>query len=366
MGFWLGFTCLILIIYFVSFLISKDMEKYCTCLIILVLLIIGSFRYMIGWDYNTYVTLFQTVEYDDVFVEKSFIYLSVLLRENGFTYQMMFLVYEIAILCFLCKGVSFYTKKTSLFWTLYAFFPFAYMTSLGTIRQALAGAIIFWGTQYILKNKRFKYILSVLLASLVHTSSIICLPLFLFVGKKYKYIVHILLVLVSIAMAYANIVSNIVATIFDILDLRYINYIIAGSNNVPSVGYIAFYGGMWGVIVLLNRLTEKSVIDEKIKNISLNMSTLTVVSGVLLSFSYELIRVQYFFSIFYVISICLYVNCLINWDKIMVISNLFVFLSVGYFFVYLNNLQNNPQGMAQIDSMSAGNINYEFNWKLIE
>lgn len=59
-----------------------------------------------------------------------------------------------------------------------------YLVSMNGVRQFLAGAILFTATKYLLDGRLVKYILVILLASTIHQSAIIFIPLYFFVRRQ--------------------------------------------------------------------------------------------------------------------------------------------------------------------------------------
>ena len=140
-------------------------------------------------------------------------------------------------------------------------------------------------------------------------------------------------------------------------------YILGNTGQRPSLGNVLFYIGMWAVI--LYGYTIKKLWNKDSKNtVILNMCTFTNVLFFLGSFSYELIRIREYFSLFYIVAI-VNVIYMINKNR-LIVSNVFVILSIAYFFVYLNNWANNIDALTDTISLSAGNVNFEFNFKLFK
>lgn len=85
-----------------------------------------------------------------------------------------------------------FREEASLTLMLLIYMSIHYSYTFNIVRQFLAISIVFWGTRYIERGKYTKYIISNILASTIHTSSLLCFS-FLFVTfgyntekKKYK------------------------------------------------------------------------------------------------------------------------------------------------------------------------------------
>lgn len=136
-------------------------------------------------DYYSYVELFYT---DTSFLhQEPFFLLSIdILKAMGFSSQMMFLVYGIAVNTLFFRGIQHYFLKAKerltavlLFESLFC----AWMFTINGLRQGMAMAIIFWGFQYLENKQIRKFILCIIIATLFHYSAIISL-IMIFLYKK--------------------------------------------------------------------------------------------------------------------------------------------------------------------------------------
>ena len=122
------------------------------------------------------------------------------------------------------------------------------MFSLTGYRQVIAVAIaVLWGYKYIRERKFWKFLVLVLLATLIHKSSIVVLLFYIFANKRFSFI-YLGISLVIIATFYA-----FSGTLFTIM------------KNV--MGYDEYAGGygfqQWTFLVLFLALTIVSVIQYK-------------------------------------------------------------------------------------------------------
>ena len=83
-------------------------------LVMVVLTFFGLFRYEIGTDYDWYIVLFDTVKIDDLYPEPTFLLLVEFLHQFHFSYQVMFIAYELPIMLLLWSGIRYYTKDTEI------------------------------------------------------------------------------------------------------------------------------------------------------------------------------------------------------------------------------------------------------------
>jgi transmembrane protein EpsG len=91
----------------------------------------------------------------------------------------------VAIVTGTCIAVTFYKYSHNYFYSVFLFLATTNFTWLmNGIRQFLVVAIIFAATPLIKENKWFKFILIVLLASTIHGTALLMLPVFFFVRSK--------------------------------------------------------------------------------------------------------------------------------------------------------------------------------------
>ncbi len=366
MSFWIGFASMV---YgagsFGTFFYPKH-KKILGQILVFLLVIFSGFRYRIGWDYDGYVILFNTVEIGDKYIEQSFILLIEFFRWIGLDYQSVFLFYSFFTLIFTYIGGKYYVKSLLLFMCLYTLFPFAYFHSMSVIRQSLAIAIILFGSKYICMHKIKKYIFFVLLATFIHSSAIAMLPVY-FLGRiKFKLQWHIIFILISVLFSMVDILNPLIVKVLELIGLtKYAVYIILETTSAPlSLGNILFYILTYILIVFLlfdYRLINR---DEKM-TLVLNMCTMMNMVTFLFTFSHALMRVRDFFSIFLIVALVCIFESMRNIPKKFLFYQVVMLLSVSYFLVYLEHTANNPTGIIS-NSISANNIDYQFNFELIK
>lgn len=365
MTFWIVFICIICGIYLWATVVQPRYVYVGEYFITFFLIFIAGFRYMIGWDYATYMELYNRVEIDDVFIEKSFSLLAIFLRENGFDFQMMFLIYSFFTIIFFWLGCKYYTINKLTCLILYAFLPLGYMNSMGVIRQALAISIVFWGTKFIC-SKNFKmYIVSILMAASVHISAvfmIICYPV---MRRKYSLKYHIAIVFLCSIVAYFDFMGYVIGSVFEFFDIPYMRYLLSGLDQKPSMGNLVFYMGTWLVILLIMYINKVAIGNEHKTSLVMNMCTATPVMILVFFFSYELIRIKDFFSIFYIVGLVYCIDSFKSLKWKMLIKGGVIILSLCYFFLYLHNIEANVDGNLH-GNLSANNIDYDFNFKLFQ
>lgn len=152
---------------------------------ILIILFLG-FRYQFGNDYNSYLQGFIEINKYlniDIFdknlhFEPGWIVICRLFKYIGFEYLILFTT---IINCFALYRIIKKYLTPKLYWLsifIYVFNPDLMLIQASTIRQTLALSIFIFSTDYIYKNT-FIYIFLILLASSIHSSAYLLLPLFI-------------------------------------------------------------------------------------------------------------------------------------------------------------------------------------------
>ena len=363
MGFWIVLAIITYVICFIgTFFCNKNKRLNYVVLMISIIFwwIILAFRYMIGWDYYSYSKLYYSVEIDDMYIDKSFIILSIIFRNLGFDYQIIFIVYASAMFFFIYKGLMYYKDKQIVAWGLFILLPMGYFNAMGYIRQALAVSIFFWSIRFIVQKKLIKYILSILLASCIHFSALILLPVYYLIKIKYKAYMHFLLCGVMFILAYFNITADLISYVLGVLDLRYLNYMQRIARS-PSIGNIMFFLGVW-LMVFVNSIITKSFNKTQYEIIKINLCTMCIVFMCVFYFDYVFLRLKDYFSIIFIAALSDIIITYKKYQKIIVF-NLIYLVAMSYFFITWIHVAENPSDALGLIPSST-NIKYEFNFNV--
>jgi hypothetical protein len=199
-----------------------------------IIIFISVFRFDIGYDYNSYY---------------SFIYPKLIITNFEYFPRIIYHIsdyFDIPILVFVIFGLInyvliFYTidkTSTSRYESLIIFFAMFYLTTLSTLRQSTAVAIIFYGFKYIKKKKLIKYIITCIIAFNFHRSAIIGFLLYPLYYISYYYVIGTLGALV---LGIRYILPKILAVYFP----RYVAYLVNQALVEASGNYMRlFYIGL--------------------------------------------------------------------------------------------------------------------------
>lgn len=116
--------------------------------------------------------------------EKSFVILCYFTYKIFGTYRILFLVYGILTSFFVLMGIWNFKDKINVLPPLMYYIVFWQWGSMCNImRQSLAVAIVFFGIKYIYEEKYIKYFITVLIASVFHSSAVVAI-IMIFYGLR--------------------------------------------------------------------------------------------------------------------------------------------------------------------------------------
>lgn len=191
-----------LIFYIVSFILSfffyniycKHKNKIFLVLSFIVPMFIGGFRYMVGTDYISYLFMYN----NNIKVNIAFDFIAKIASHFGGA-TALFFIYNFLTLFFIFLGLKNLDKDSKPMAYFCYLFTF-YTTSFNIVRQSAAIAIIFYSYKFIINKDLKKWMFFVLLASLFHSSALICLPFYFIINakkKSYKFLIFILTLIIS-------------------------------------------------------------------------------------------------------------------------------------------------------------------------
>ena len=210
MFFWLFLDIFILFLLCISQISKESVSRKCCYLTVVLLFLLTTFRYETGTDTMSYLLddfYLIYFDIDNIYKEYSFEIIIETLRENGFSSQTLFMVYAIPTYLFFWKGLRYYLDTYRDILVALFFFSVSlwagFWETMNIMRAMLSTMILFWGSRYLVENKKMKFLLVILLAIVFHYSSIAAIILLLIpykkVGKMKLYLCYALsLILMSL------------------------------------------------------------------------------------------------------------------------------------------------------------------------
>jgi hypothetical protein len=295
------------------------------------LLIFSIFRYDVGWDYTSYVSVIES-GYDNI-VDSRYEFFSkyiFLIGSYLSFYPIVFAIFSFLTLRIFYITVIRYSINPLLSWLVFYSMPLFFFASLTTIRQSLAMLIVFFSYRLALEKKYIYFLITIIISMLIHPSAIVgilILPIVIFpVGK----LINIILFICSFYVG-SMIISFINNS--DLFLLSRLKMYIGFEEAKPQLLNYLYYA--FGIFNLL-------FYDKLVKINPKNKAIITLINaGVILLnlFSFEPItslRISAFFLLFLVYLIPYYTQ-IFNKQSSRIIENILVsgFISLSFFYLYI-------------------------------
>lgn len=208
---------------------NKNLEILFKIMAFLVPFLVMALRYGIGQDYfYTYVPIFEAVKNVGTYqgVEVGYILLNQLVLLFTDDYAFIFILTSFLYYIFIYKAILDNSKDI----TLSVFILFGscfFFYAMNVTRQSIVIAIFMFSIKYIKERKLVKYMILILLASLIHKIALIFIPIY-FIGR-FKLDLKKIIILSIIVIIGATFISLFITRILD--GTKYENYI----NGIYSV-----------------------------------------------------------------------------------------------------------------------------------
>lgn len=155
-----------------------------------VLIFVSAFRYKFI-DTTDYRLMYEAIgpNIENVFndtiprIEKGYLFITYLLNCINTNSQFLLIVTSVVINIIYIKKLHKYSKDVP--FSLFLYFVLSYMGTMNGLRQTLAASIAVLFFEWIVEKKTFKYLILILLLSLIHKSVLICIPVYFIVKGKF-------------------------------------------------------------------------------------------------------------------------------------------------------------------------------------
>lgn len=194
------------IVFTILLLVFRYFEK--PFLIFLTLLLFSTIRYDVGWDFMNYYSYAELWGSDTVSWERySFIWSWLFQTANTLNQPHIIIAvpafFTLSILYYVINKVQVNPALVSDTMLVYAFWPYFYLASFSTIRQALAVAVGLLILYSAIKKRALVFFLLIILDYYIHPSSIVCIAFALFFLPNFKlsYSQLIMVIIVGVIVA---------------------------------------------------------------------------------------------------------------------------------------------------------------------
>lgn len=332
-------------IFIILLLSNKRIDTGKAKIAFLTLLFFEICRYNVGWDYMSYVDIFNGGEAEIVnsrFEPLSKLFMIIAIKLDF--YPMLFILFGLTHLSLLAFTIKKMSKEQVLSWTLYLLIPGFFLWDLSTIRQATATAFIFCSFYFLHQRKYLFYFLLVAIASCFHVSAIYGFTMIFISKLKLSQSLNWCLFIFSFFL------GNVVIGMLPHLNILRLNYYLDMDSKATTSILNLFYYAI-NVVILLHY--KKLINIDSMNKIYIQLSNWGVVTFNL--FLFEPItstRLSAFFLIFWILLIPSFVK--IYKYKFIVLASFF-FVNFSYLLIYLNAYNSRI-----LDKVSY--IPYDFWW----
>lgn len=305
---------------FFMHLYSKSNKKLWLFLSFFILFFISAFRFDIGYDYShIYVKLFNniinggTVEWDigAVGIIK---FISIFSKD----YIFFFIIMSFLTMYFLYKSFKQYGNIAPLLVFLFVVSG-EYIASFNGVRQYVSIAIFMYSLKFIKENNFKKYLICILFASLMHSSSLMLIPIY-FVNKL-KPTVRNHFLLLSLLVVLLPFASTI---FFKLLSFtKYSRYLNSVYNEInPTYSELI----MFGIVYIFSILNWKKCKNDDDFKLFFNLTLIGLAISIL---SFKIIlayRVIFYFKMVLFYSVAIIYKNIKKWKDKFAIFILFTIL----------------------------------------
>lgn len=293
----------------IALLRKSPIRQISTVGVLLLILIMGGLRFEVGTDWFSYLDIYDSMSpgysADEYREETGFLWLVVAFKLIGASYSQF--IFGIFLLSFSIKVVVAQRLKADLPVVLCVYFYSIFLIyDVNGLRQGLAMSLIFLSSTYVIRNQWFRFIATVLIASLIHTAAIAALALYFM--AKFTWLAHqntsrkVLLIVVSIIIgliisrALGGIDLGVGLNAIEILS-RYSYYI--GNDDYQEVFNFLSFATLQRLFValLLVFSYDQINVEAKEKSLLLNIYIFSVFLYFCLSFNMEIMaRASFYFK----------------------------------------------------------------------
>ena len=251
----------------------KKYNNIFICIMMIYLICISGFRVGVGTDYWTYKEMYE-IWAPTAAIEGSsdtgFLIFMKILHNFSMNSQFMFMVTSIIINVCIILTIKNYSQKFELSMFFYIT-TFVYYATFNGMRQSMSIAIAFAGTKYLFNRDWKKYFIIIAFASLIHQSTLIMIPVYFIVNRKFKskFNVYICAVFLLALIFYDGFLDTLFITLDGTNYGSYKEFISASGEGANILRFLVQL-----IPIGLISIYSKQIIDEDDKefNIMLNLS----------------------------------------------------------------------------------------------
>lgn len=299
----------------------------------------SAFRDGLGTDYKGYIQQLGSWGFDGNF-EPLFYAIKNIISGTNFSPVLFFTFSSIVTIWFFWKYFdNKHNEFASLSIIIFLSLPGFYFNTFNIVRQYFSAALFLYSLKYIQSKQLISYTLCIVLACMMHLSSIILFPLYFVLNKKFPIKIYIIFTVILIFTAYSlEPIFNAITVLSD----RYSVYLDTEKESGSST--ITFLCLIILIIYFIKtkRATPKILREESSYIVmTINMFILYTLFSLITSINFYFYRLSFFFSA----SLCIMIPFILyqilkNRASVTIVCLLFSFV---YFYTFITMGKDNPE-----------------------
>ena len=327
-------------------------KKLALCFVALGLFVfVASFRFQVGADWYSYKNIYEYIDSKNVFsypIEPLFAYSVYFLKSIINNYS--FFIFVFTTFAIFIKFKQFYKYSPFFFVSVMVYLSIQFTTyDLNGIRQGIAIGVVYLSIPYLINRKLVPFLLTILVASCFHASSIIVLPFYFISTKRLspRLVNIILLSSIGVGILSQGLFRNLLVSRMGMGETYIAGKIISYSNDNSPYGSQLSFGfsviRRLTILYLFMFFRRKIKISEDLYNLLFNAYFLSIITYFLLS-SIEILaaRGSLFYSSFDVFILASFVTIPKSWKFKLIII---VFVAFYSFWGIRENLIRPDNGL---------------------
>ncbi|MER2169273.1 MAG: EpsG family protein [Psychrobacillus psychrodurans] len=302
-------------------------------IVIIFLALISGFRSSIGdTGYYMYSYKFLNNNLSEVFLtnEFGFSFIQFILKKITTNPQFFLVITSLITISLIFITLYRYSKILSL--SIFLFIASGiYISSMNGLRQFLVAAIIFFSISLIINNKKWKYIILILLLSTIHTSALVMIPVYFIVRQKaWSKRIFILITCSIILFLGFNSLFDYFSNIFQYT--QYGNYIgTFGTETYSGANKIRI---IVAAVPLILSFIYKNILMEKLShyNIYVNFALLNFIIMLFASYNWIFARLGIYFDLYNLILLPAIIRYCFDKKQTILVGYLTIALYTIYFY----------------------------------
>lgn len=307
----------------------------------------------VGLDTPNYIEYWEAISSDDiVYVELGFQWLILILQKISLHPTLLFITCSFIIYYLIIIRLWDFRKIASFPMMIAVLYAFSLMPSMNIMRQYCAIAIIFYSTRFLFNRQYLKFLIGIIIATLLHTSALSAILLYFFeflwrpnLSKSFKILFIFVLIVFSV----------IGLQLYNLLNAEYGQYF---EDSEESLGALTLLKIMFILISFYcSKLWSKKIV---ISDATIEYRYLIKLIFNIYLFGVALESLTYFFPFMGRIGLPFSIFGIVYWGILLKLTNN-IFLKECYFIAFLL-LYGFPFIMSMV-SNGYGTMPYLFYWQ---